>query len=236
MDFGEKRMLRRGVQRWELYRGEKCRDCQPFAGLRDLAAARRWLQQFQNDVLSMTAMRGFVSRERSRTWQLDAMTDDQVIDQMADLLSSGLWHVHTPQHLGPQYTQAPYAGSDAAKTSDKGGEVAKSAAQRAGSTAGKAAAALAPEKTSKPASAPPATSVASGTAVPPPAELTWIEIVLVDADGQPVPGMAYEIKLPDGTVQPGSLDANGKARHEQIVPGQCQVKFPELDATEWKPV
>ena len=66
-------------------------------------------------------------------------------------------------------------------------------------------------------------------------KLSWIEIRLVDEDGQPVPGAAYEIILPDGSIKSGSLNAKGAARYDQIPAGQCEVRFPELDAKEWQP-
>jgi hypothetical protein len=62
---------------------------------------------------------------------------------------------------------------------------------------------------------------------------TWIEIELLDDSGQPVPGEAYQIELPDGRVVRGRLDSEGKARFRNIDPGTCQVSFPEIDAAEW---
>jgi hypothetical protein len=63
---------------------------------------------------------------------------------------------------------------------------------------------------------------------------TWIEIRLVDMDGHPVPNEKYQLKLPDGTMQEGALDAKGHARVEQIDPGDCTVSFPDIDGREWK--
>jgi hypothetical protein len=65
---------------------------------------------------------------------------------------------------------------------------------------------------------------------------TWIEIVLLDSDDNPVEGQRYEIQLPDGSVQSGVTGADGMARHDGIPAGQCQVRFPDLDGTEWEPV
>jgi type VI secretion system secreted protein VgrG len=63
---------------------------------------------------------------------------------------------------------------------------------------------------------------------------TWIEIKLVDQDGNPVPGEEYIVKLPDGqTVATGTLDENGFARVDNIDPGNCEVIFPNLDARIW---
>src|SRR5688572_18564227 len=66
--------------------------------------------------------------------------------------------------------------------------------------------------------------------------LTWIEIRLVDMEGNPVANEPYRIKLPDGGVRQGKLDSNGRAREEGIRPGTCQVCFPELDQDAWERV
>ena len=63
----------------------------------------------------------------------------------------------------------------------------------------------------------------------------FIEIELVDEDGNPVPGEQYKITLPDGSVASGTLDGNGKARVDGIDPGSCKVTFPNLDQSVWKP-
>jgi hypothetical protein len=48
--------------------------------------------------------------------------------------------------------------------------------------------------------------------------------------------MAYRITLPDGSVAEGTLDENGFARVEGIVPGTCQITFPSLDKEAWEKV
>lgn len=70
-----------------------------------------------------------------------------------------------------------------------------------------------------------------------PKETTWIEIHLVDETGEPIPGEKYEITLPDGTVQAGSLNFRGRARIDDIEqPGSCAVRFPDLDADAWEKI
>lgn len=64
---------------------------------------------------------------------------------------------------------------------------------------------------------------------------TWIEITLKDAEGNPVAGERYKLKLADGRVMEGRLDANGRARVNGIDPGTAQVSFPDRDAGDWKP-
>jgi hypothetical protein len=67
-------------------------------------------------------------------------------------------------------------------------------------------------------------------------KLTWIEIQMVDMESKPVPGVAYRIRLPDGSVHTGTTDVDGLAGFDQITPGSCEVQFPELDADAWKPL
>jgi len=64
---------------------------------------------------------------------------------------------------------------------------------------------------------------------------SWIEIVLVDEEKNPVPGQSYSITLPDGaTVAQGTLDEKGFARIDGIDPGTCQITFPDLDKDAWE--
>ncbi len=65
---------------------------------------------------------------------------------------------------------------------------------------------------------------------------SWIEIGMVyETNGDPVPGLSYEITLPDGeTVASGTLDEKGFARVEGFEPGSCKVSFPDLDKEAWE--
>jgi hypothetical protein len=75
----------------------------------------------------------------------------------------------------------------------------------------------------------------SAPAPPPPAkpQKTWIEIKLVDMDGDPVPDQQYKIDLPDGSTRENILNSAGDARYTGIEPGTCTVWFPDIDAREW---
>ncbi len=78
------------------------------------------------------------------------------------------------------------------------------------------------------------------TPTPPPAEskqeTSWIEIELIDELGNPVPGEAYAVRLPDGNQISGTLDEAGQAHVAVQDPGVCQVTFPRLDAAAWEAV
>ncbi len=66
-------------------------------------------------------------------------------------------------------------------------------------------------------------------------EKSWIEIELVDEEGNPIPGEKYKVTLPDGkTVAQGTLDEKGFARIEGIDPGTCKITFPNLDKDAWE--
>jgi len=65
---------------------------------------------------------------------------------------------------------------------------------------------------------------------------SWIEINLVDDEGEPVAGERYRVTLPDGsTIAEGTTDEKGFARVNNIDPGTCKVTFPNIDGRAWKP-
>ncbi len=60
-------------------------------------------------------------------------------------------------------------------------------------------------------------------------EKHFIEIELVDDDGNPVAGEAYFVELPDGSSRSGRTGGDGKARIEDVDPGTAKISFPDLD-------
>jgi hypothetical protein len=64
---------------------------------------------------------------------------------------------------------------------------------------------------------------------------TWVEIRLIDEEGNPVPHVAYDVTLPDGGRHTGRLGADATLTFTNIDPGQCKVTFPDLDGREWRP-
>jgi hypothetical protein len=61
----------------------------------------------------------------------------------------------------------------------------------------------------------------------------WIEIILVDAEGKPMPGVKYRITPPGGKPVEGRLNEHGQAGLYQIDPGNCKITFPDLDREAW---
>lgn len=57
----------------------------------------------------------------------------------------------------------------------------------------------------------------------------WVEIVLETPGGEPIGGEQYTVTFPDGTVREGTLDADGRARLEDVPPGPVDVVYPIID-------
>jgi hypothetical protein len=64
-----------------------------------------------------------------------------------------------------------------------------------------------------------------------------LDILLVDEEGKPMPGVAYVVDI-GGIQYPGFLNRDGWAQVTGIPKGQCvggKVTFPDLDADAWEP-
>lgn len=63
----------------------------------------------------------------------------------------------------------------------------------------------------------------------------WIEIILVDEVGEPLPGIRYRITPPGGDPpQEGRLNEHGQAGYYKIEAGECKITFPDLDSDAWE--
>ena len=75
----------------------------------------------------------------------------------------------------------------------------------------------------------------SQTAEPQKEKKSWIEIILVDMDGKPVPNVRYKITPPGGGApQEGRLNEHGQAGYYKIEAGECKIEFPDLDKDAWE--
>jgi hypothetical protein len=84
-------------------------------------------------------------------------------------------------------------------------------------------------------------SVVPCNSVPPPTVVSpdkkhWVEVSLVDQDGNPVADANYEITVPGGSTITGTLNSKGAARVEGIDPGNCKITFPDYDQDGCKPL
>ena len=210
---------------WEFCRKIQCRENRPVFPLPDRFSASQLLARSKESAMTLLAMRSILLQEDPGR-QLCAMSDDSVLEQMADLLMRGILHLHS----------LPQRGDVQAADNRQGGAVAAP-----GSSPPAPAPASPPrvvrEKNQSTRAAAAASSVAEGAGPPvspalaaPERAVTWIEIELIGEDGSPIPGETYAIQLPNGKTLRGSLDAKGFARVDNIdTPGDCLVSFPKLD-------
>jgi type VI secretion system secreted protein VgrG len=61
----------------------------------------------------------------------------------------------------------------------------------------------------------------------------WIAVERLYADGSPVKGAPYKIRLADGSVKKGRLDDDGQARVEGVKQGVAKIEIGE-DERDWK--
>jgi hypothetical protein len=78
---------------WKFCRRHDCRDDRPIYRLYDRDFTRAFLQNSKKDAFKMLAMRELLFDEGCAE-NLSRLSDDDVIDQVADLLVFGRLHVH----------------------------------------------------------------------------------------------------------------------------------------------
>jgi len=169
-------------------------------------SALSFLRRFLSDPVNRMTLRNALAEEHSHIdlWRWD---EQEVLEELAGRLVFG----HVVIVAGPNLY----------------GQAVVSAAGSGESTA--------PEMTPREAElAARETAQAAAAAEPAPEEeTTWLEIELVDEEGNPVPGEQYQVELPDGVIRVGRLDAQGRASLKGLDPGTCKVTFPNLDEPKW---
>ena len=68
---------------------------------------------------------------------------------------------------------------------------------------------------------------------PPPKELTWFDIELVDKNEKPRAGEKYIVKRGEEIIKQGNLNSYGKAKVSQVEKGSYKVCFPNIDKDKW---
>lgn len=173
--------------------------------LRDVASAREFLRPLLASAGNLAAVRGALGPRA-------AVPDDLLLDELAArMVSEGLLIVSC-------------ADSYLAAIQGTFTETAAAASTAATSTA----AATTPAEDE-------AAAQAAAEQAPGPEEKHFIEIELVDDEGNPVANERYFVELPDGTSISGSTDAKGYARVDGIDPGTAKVSFPDLDKKSYTP-
>ena len=61
----------------------------------------------------------------------------------------------------------------------------------------------------------------------------WVEVRLLDHNGEPRAGEHYRVVLGDDTELEGDLNQEGVARIPDLPEGPCQWFFPSLQPGEW---
>lgn len=65
---------------------------------------------------------------------------------------------------------------------------------------------------------------------------TWIDIKLVDDEGEPIPGARFQVFRSDGSLLgEGTLGDDGCGGFENIDDARYTVCFPDLDERAWEP-
>jgi hypothetical protein len=186
---------------------------------------RRGEVNLRNQRLDATAMRGL---RQMLAAELGAaalkLTDQKVLEEAAKRLASKRW-TQIVADSAPLMGRS--AGAETAKPTNaeaKGGSGSGS-----GSGSGKGTGSGSGSGTGS-SSGGAGTGTGGGAAKEP--DLTWIEIQIVDEDGQPLVGETYEFSNTDGAVAKGTT-SGAALRGEQIPPGKCKLKLPDLHKNGW---
>ena len=94
---------------WRLCRKIGCLEPGAEPAPQNRSSVRLWLERFKNDTMKMGGMRRLVYQERG-SLPLSGISDENVIDQIADLLARGLLHIHASTIATRGTSQGPGAG------------------------------------------------------------------------------------------------------------------------------
>lgn len=86
-------------------------------------------------------------------------------------------------------------------------------------------------RTPQPRELPPASEPASGTSE----ERAYLHVETVSENENPVPGVRFEVELPDGSKRLARSDGDGSLLIENIRPGTCRIVLTELSIDDWEP-
>jgi hypothetical protein len=78
--------------------------------------------------------------------------------------------------------------------------------------------------------------VMTGAAECPPKGTHWLDVKLIDDDGDPVKDQRCVVVTSDGTEHPGKTDAKGMVHVDEVPEGPYTVRFLDLDGETWEHV
>ena len=67
-----------------------------------------------------------------------------------------------------------------------------------------------------------------------PTAIDWVGVRLIREDETPIVDEPFEVRLPDGTIEHGRTDHEGRARYDGEQKGRCRVSFPRIWPPEWR--
>ncbi|WP_198263753.1 type VI secretion system Vgr family protein [sulfur-oxidizing endosymbiont of Gigantopelta aegis] len=63
---------------------------------------------------------------------------------------------------------------------------------------------------------------------------TWLNVVIKDEDGEPVPNQKFIVKFNNGQIKKGKVNDKGYAHLEPVPEGKHQIELIDVDMREWK--
>jgi len=197
----------------------ECGDCEPASFVRDDDLLRA-LHSIKGNGLEMSAARELLAVSCVAVHRLD---DNKALKEIINLVRSGVLRVCRKTVGIEASTAASIPAAEAA------------AAAAASASSAEQPPPLSSERHLRPSAAPAKSAPEAETFGNLPVESAhWIEIHLRDEEDQPVANEEYLVTLTDGQDVRGYLDSNGWARFVVQNPGNCKVRFPNIDAEAWK--
>ncbi|MFC1712444.1 hypothetical protein ACFL6S_02180 [Candidatus Poribacteria bacterium] len=229
-----KRFLRRGIQEIEIL---GCHDCSPrdaFMEFHDIFSAISFLRKLADDPLNMVALRGvYAAASYAKPLNVFRLTDHQLLEQLAHQIVSG--HIKLAPVVKQGYHFARVGTESQTSDGPRQADESLSETQQVPTPPGQQplptdVQTAAPMQSSEQSREPPSETVT----IEEETKTAWIEVELIDGEGEPLKYEPYWIRLPDGEVREGRLDQNGFVRFEDIEPGICAVKLLNFDGSDVK--
>jgi len=199
-----RRVLSHGSQTVELVRLGETPSAEAEVALSSRASAIAFLRAFTRDPLNMNTLRRALAEEIGRQ-RVSRLRDPEVVEQLAAQIARGQLRVATHSSSRAVLKPPPVHAWQGAATKGKAGDEP-----------------VVLESTTGP---PP---------TPEPKTGSWIKLTVVDdATGEPVSGVTFTLKLPDGKSQEATTNPSGVAELTGLTPGSFDIeKMADEDGWE----